>query len=386
MANKYQIIGPLIPGSGVTPEQIGQIETNKNNIERLSEDIAELKENGTGTGGGLNTTSKALLRQLLEATVYDSDVLPQPQTVIDAFFNSLGGGSDEPVEPDVPDVPVEPDEPDEPVVTYTITNNLTNCTNSNSLTSIEKGSSYTAVISANEGYELETVTVTHGGKSVTVTGGTFTISSVSGDIIIVANAKEKEEENSGILYQVTERQYANTDTPETTGLSFGSTDAFGYKKAWTITLSFEPEIAKQRMYMLGADGVGEGGRYFKWLIELDGVIPFLQLHYFNYRYSFYNNLTAGNTYKIIMTHDAESDKDVTVYFVDNGNVLGSQVLSVATHGMSHGNYLLDVIFGGIRKENITNSLYENFTGTIHDFTIYDGKCFTAEEAKAYLVV
>ena len=77
--------------------------------------------------------------------------------------------------------------------TYTITNNLTNVTTSNSANSIEENASYTATLTANNGYTLDTVTVTMGGADITssaVSGNTITISSVTGNIVITANATE----------------------------------------------------------------------------------------------------------------------------------------------------------------------------------------------------
>ena len=80
--------------------------------------------------------------------------------------------------------------------TYTITNNLTNCTTTNSSSSIEEGSLYTSTINPNDGYTLSNVTVTMGGIDITSSSfseNTITISSVTGNIVITANATE----NSG---------------------------------------------------------------------------------------------------------------------------------------------------------------------------------------------
>ena len=74
---------------------------------------------------------------------------------------------------------------------YTVTNNLSNCTNSNNATTIEENSTYSATITANEGCKLENVTVSMGGTDVTSTvynNGIINISSVTGDIVITANA------------------------------------------------------------------------------------------------------------------------------------------------------------------------------------------------------
>jgi hypothetical protein len=74
---------------------------------------------------------------------------------------------------------------------WTITNALTNCVTSNYATTVAKGGSYTATITANSGYELESVNVTMGGADITSTAysnGDVNISAVTGDLVITASA------------------------------------------------------------------------------------------------------------------------------------------------------------------------------------------------------
>lgn len=100
------------------------------------------------------------------------------------------------------------------VTTYTITNNLTNCKNSNTNASVNANSSYTATITADTGYRLNTTTITMGGNDITstaYTNGSIFIESVTGDIVITASATESGE---------------GTDTSEVTW-SFGTTDNAG---------------------------------------------------------------------------------------------------------------------------------------------------------------
>lgn len=76
---------------------------------------------------------------------------------------------------------------------YTVTNTLTNVVSSNAAVSAAEGSSYTAVLTANNGYELKSVTVTMGGADVTANAyadGTVNIAAVSGNIVITAVATE----------------------------------------------------------------------------------------------------------------------------------------------------------------------------------------------------
>lgn len=76
-------------------------------------------------------------------------------------------------------------------VLYTITNNLTNVTSSNSTSNVTENEAYSATLTANSGYVLETVTITMGGTNITSTAysnGNISISKVTGNIIITANA------------------------------------------------------------------------------------------------------------------------------------------------------------------------------------------------------
>ena len=90
-----------------------------------------------------------------------------------------------------------------PTTNYTITNNLTNVTNSNSLSSINEGDTYIATITPNEGYNLDTVTVTMGGNDITNTvysDGSITISNVTGNIIITATASKSTTSTKNYLH------------------------------------------------------------------------------------------------------------------------------------------------------------------------------------------
>lgn len=80
---------------------------------------------------------------------------------------------------------------DSGAVLYTVTNNLTNVTNSNTTGAVRAGASYTATLTADNGYDLDTVSVTMGGQAVTVTNGVISISSVTGNIVITATATAK---------------------------------------------------------------------------------------------------------------------------------------------------------------------------------------------------
>ena len=77
--------------------------------------------------------------------------------------------------------------------TYTITNTLTNVTNSNSATSVNENAPYTATLTADDGYTLDTPVITMGGNDITSTvysNGNINISNVTGNIIITCSATQ----------------------------------------------------------------------------------------------------------------------------------------------------------------------------------------------------
>lgn len=102
-------------------------------------------------------------------------------------------------------------------VKYNITNNLTNATNNNSDTQVNENASYIATISPNQDCVLNDVIVTMGGIDITSTvysDGQINITSVTGDIVITANAKSTKVTPESLGYTVLYRYDApyNQDT------------------------------------------------------------------------------------------------------------------------------------------------------------------------------
>lgn len=86
------------------------------------------------------------------------------------------------------------------IITYSVTNNLSNASTSNGAATVMGGSSYFAMITAKDGYELKTVTVKMGGVDITATAynnGVITITEVTGDIVITVTTV------SNVIYDVT---------------------------------------------------------------------------------------------------------------------------------------------------------------------------------------
>lgn len=93
------------------------------------------------------------------------------------------------------------------IQTWSVTNSLSYCSNSNAAASVQDGASYTATITAQDGYELSTVTVTMGGADVTATaysGGVVSIEGVTGNIVITAAAVESGPNYTNVLPTATD--------------------------------------------------------------------------------------------------------------------------------------------------------------------------------------
>lgn len=77
------------------------------------------------------------------------------------------------------------------LASYSVTNTLSNVSSSNSTLSVTEGSSYYAELTPEDGYAIDSVTVTMGGVDITATAygnGVVSIGEVTGDIVITATA------------------------------------------------------------------------------------------------------------------------------------------------------------------------------------------------------
>lgn len=173
-------------GDGIDEETLNQINKNTEDISKLSDSIDDLKENGLNQdideavakylsenpiSGGLTSTAKNLLITILRNSLYSNN---QSENIT-ALETALGQSSSD------------------TTVYYSITNTLTNVTNNNSNTQVLENTSYIASLSADTGYAIDSVVVTMGGTDVTSTvyaDGVITVTSVTGNILITANAVE----------------------------------------------------------------------------------------------------------------------------------------------------------------------------------------------------
>lgn len=110
--------------------------------------------------------------------------------------------------------------------TYTITNTLSNATNSNTATSIEEKSSYSANITVETGYKLDSITVTMGGTDITsscYSNGNISIEHVTGDIIITVTTSLIPPNTYSVTNTLTQCTSNNNSTTVTEGQSYTAT-------------------------------------------------------------------------------------------------------------------------------------------------------------------
>lgn len=137
----------------------------KNEIDSKGFITADDILNGGGSLEALSIFEKNLILSLLKNAVYTNDV----SNVIKSLESIWSGGEG---------------------LVCSITNNLPNANTSNSATSIIVGASYSATLTADEGYIIDSVAVSMGGLDITSTAykgnGKINIEVVSGDISITA--------------------------------------------------------------------------------------------------------------------------------------------------------------------------------------------------------
>ncbi len=166
-------------------------------------------------GGGLSVQAVRLLMSILRSAVYTSDQSGTIAALEEAFAASGSQGDTDSGNnggEETPDVPVIPEEPEEPAIrTYEVVNTMYFVRNNNVVTQVQEDAAYTATLTAEEGYVLDSVRVTMGGVDITASvyaDGEIRIASVTGDIAIFASAVEIEsnEHNgweSGQAYSIT---------------------------------------------------------------------------------------------------------------------------------------------------------------------------------------
>lgn len=131
---------------------------------------------------------------------------------------------------------------------YAIAYNLTGVTSNNTTTAIIEGEAFTATLSANAGYALDTVTVKMGGVDITATAysnGVIAIAKVTGNIVITATAKDNYVPHWDIadrtavtdVYETKEKAHACITSRHNYIYGIASTGDIDYRKISDVALN-----------------------------------------------------------------------------------------------------------------------------------------------------
>ena len=153
------------PVSGMTAEQERQLEQNTTDVADLKSALEQIGD------GGWSSTQIDLFEAFTNVIAYTS---PDANSIVSSLISSLRSGSS-----------------DTPEGSFSIIYVLSNVTSSSKDNSIKSGEPYNTTLTANPGYELESVIVKMGGSDITSTAysdGEITISAVTGNIVITASA------------------------------------------------------------------------------------------------------------------------------------------------------------------------------------------------------
>ena len=262
-------------------------------------------------------------------------------------------------------------------ISYTITYNLTNVTSSDSDTTIVEGTAKTITLTADEGFILDEVTVTMNGEDITssvYTDGVITIASATGDIVITANAK---------VASVLEPVY--TLAEETVFDGTNSVDT-GYRlfdedKDWSLVVEFSSSSSSGYVF---SESKTDGNTN----VDLFGLEKFSGWYWrpriINATVSSNNNCYTGSASnaKIVFTRTLGSN-EIVMYVIKDGAKI--------TDSITTRDGINSIMGGFIGKTNTlklgfnsdANDAY--FTGTIHDFKVYE-RILETTEINGYLGV
>ena len=237
--------------------------------------------------------------------------------------------------------------------TYTITNNLLHATSDNSAVSVEENAAYTAKLTAETDYALETVTVTMGGVDVTAdvyADGVINIPAVTGDVVITATT----------VYAPTSPVFELAEP--FTGTGSGGTvldyNIVDEDKTFSVAIDYSA-TPTTGIYVFGAGNAsdslgirGQGGYYW-----------FAQSQYYKTAEIAYSTVTNK---KVVLTYEKGS-----------GNLLAHHV---KTDGTAE---TITLAKGWTTGASSTTAVNPN--GTINDLKIY-ARVLDESEINAYLGV
>jgi hypothetical protein len=248
-------------------------------------------------------------------------------------------------------------------VYHTVTNNLTNCTNSNTASKVAAGASYSATITANTGYVVEELSVTHNGDAVATDNGAFTIGVVAGDITITATA----------FLAPKELKYTLSEPTVFDGTNYIDTEValLDEDRDFTIAADFIPAETNPTyaaLYRFGENRCGiDGGMWrvfcgpgYDYAVTLASIA----------------DAVSHGGVKFVLTHAADSGKaTIHAIFNDGTEINAGQSVEVTMDKF----VTTQTVYLGTNQ----GISYNNFFGTVNAFSVED-RIWSDEEIMSFI--
>lgn len=300
-------------------------------------DAADMPSGG-GSDGGLSADEKTLLLTLLKNAKYAENIHPAYEQ-LETLFN---GGA---------------------IVTYTVTNNLTDLTTDNEAATITAGFPYKATLADADGNKPKSVEVVMGGVDVSgeyYADGVIDIPSVSGELVITAFAKN----TYPVIYNLANTPVTcNADLYEDTGLAFGSESADGYTKSWTMVVKVKNVSAG---YLWCVNGQKALSSYYENRWNSDAGDKVMTINTYICNTSVSSGITQANPDEvcIVITKEALSQKTATVHYLSWAGEYVADTVTGIYGQFFNSVYAANMMIGG--------QTGADFVGTIEEFVIYEG--------------
>lgn len=322
--------------------QIGDLadletEAKENLVAAINEVAADMPSGG-GSDGGLSANEKTLLLTLLKNAKYAENVQPAYEQ-LEALFN---GGA---------------------IVTYTVTNNLTDLTTDNEAATITAGFPYKATLADADGNKPKSVEVVMGGVDVSgeyYADGVIDIPSVSGELVITAFAKN----TYPVIYNLANTPVTcNADLYEDTGLAFGSESADGYTKSWTMVVKVK-NVSAGYLWCVNGQKALSSHYENRWNSDAGNKVMTINTYICNTRVS--SGITQANPDEvcIVITKEALSPKTATVHYLSWAGEYVADTVTGTYAQFFNSAYAANMMIGG--------QMGADFVGTIEEFVIYEG--------------
>lgn len=277
----------------VVPEPAGQ--TIESLISNLDARVTALEQ---GSGSGISQAEKDLILTLFSKAAYAEGDASTAYDTLESMWTTT---------------------------TCTITYNLTNVVSGNEATTIESGQRYVTVLGVRSGHTINSVRVTMGGVDITATaysGGTITIPSVTGNIVITATAVLAAQSitavytQSGTVYDTDSLDSLKSDLVVTANYSGGTSEtvpASGYTLSGTLTVG------------TSVITVNYGGKTTTFNVTVSGETALYPLasgsHTFTSNYKGTITVSNGNHFESTIT-DTKTSK---ARYADAGNLSANDV-------------------------------------------------------------